>query len=172
MPAGFLFAAVFLYFARPTLIWWCAGAAVAALGLALRTWAAGYLEKWQRLAVSGPYRHTRNPLYLGSFLMGAGFGLASGRLWLLGAFVVLFAVIYIPVMRREEGELRQAYAGDFESYRQQVPLFFPWPGAQFRGLERGPGNFLWERVISNREYRAAIGYLAVLAALLVKVIWF
>ena len=100
VPAGFVFAAIYLYFSQPTIDFLLAGLALAAAGLALRLWASGHLEKGTRLAARGPYRWTRNPLYLGSFLMGLGFTLAAVNVWLLGLLLFHFLLIYIPVIRR------------------------------------------------------------------------
>lgn len=171
VPAGFLFAVAYVYFARPTWGWWTVGALLAGAGLLLRLWASGHLVKWERLAVSGPYRHTRNPLYLGSFLMGLGFTVASAQPWLVGVFVILFFLIYIPVMRREEDELEQAYPHKFQAYRREVPFFLPRPGAEYGRAHGASGNFRWQRVISNREYQAATGYLLVLSVLVAKMLW-
>src|SRR5258706_16263477 len=65
--------------------------------LALRAWATGHLRKNDALAVTGPYAYTRNPLYLGSFLIGVGFTIASGRFVLGFLFAALFLGIYVPV---------------------------------------------------------------------------
>ena len=73
VPLGFLFAAIFLIFAKPELLTLFMGGAIAVVGLLVRAWAAGHIRKNQTLAVSGPYAHTRNPLYLGSFILGVGF---------------------------------------------------------------------------------------------------
>ena len=80
VPLGFLFAAVFMILAKPTPRALLIGAGVSVLGLAIRAWAAGHIRKNAELAISGPYAFTRNPLYLGSFLLGLGFTFASGRL--------------------------------------------------------------------------------------------
>ena len=79
VPLGFLCAALFILFARPRPMTLAVGAGVSLLGLLLRAWASGHLRKNDALATSGPYAYTRNPLYLGSFIMGLGFTLASGR---------------------------------------------------------------------------------------------
>jgi protein-S-isoprenylcysteine O-methyltransferase Ste14 len=175
VPAGFFFACFYLYFSQPRQGFFAAGLAVAASGLALRIWASGHLEKGIRLAVQGPYQRTRNPLYLGSFLMGLGFTLAAATPWLLALFLVLFLTIYIPVMRREEQELEQAFGHDYEVYRLRVPLFVPslksrGPAQKFleAGAER---NFQWHRVILNREYKAVIGFLIVSIWVGVKMLW-
>src|SRR5207253_870079 len=90
VPLGFACAALFLVLARPRPLTLIIGGAVALPGLALRTWASGHLRKNDALAVSGPYAYTRNPLYLGSFLIGLGFTIAAGRLILGLVFAALF----------------------------------------------------------------------------------
>jgi protein-S-isoprenylcysteine O-methyltransferase Ste14 len=137
---------------------------VAALGLALRTFAAGHLAKNQRLATSGPYAYTRNPLYLGSALMGAGFAVAGGN-WILAlACLVLFAAIYWPVIRREEEYLRREFGEVYDLYAQQVPLFLP----RFR-RPAGGEKFQWKQYRKNREYEAFLGYLAMMIFLAFKI---
>jgi protein-S-isoprenylcysteine O-methyltransferase Ste14 len=129
--------------------------ACAFLGLSLRVWAAGHLHKHKSLATQGPYRWTRNPLYLGSFIMGLGFMVAASEIFLFLLFICLFLLIYIPVMRREEGELVAAYGEDYTAYKARVPLLFPstrnWPKCE-------PSNFSWHQVILNREYKAVLGF--------------
>src|SRR6185369_17764024 len=101
VPLGFACAIIFLYFATPTVATLMAGAAVALPGLLLRAWASGHLRKNEALATTGPYAYTRNPLYLGSFLIGLGFTIAAGRVVLALLFAALFLGIYFPVMRVE-----------------------------------------------------------------------
>jgi protein-S-isoprenylcysteine O-methyltransferase Ste14 len=74
---GFLFAVAYLVFARPTAGGLLLGLPVALAGLLIRGWAAGHIVKDARLTTSGPYAHTRNPLYFGSFLLAAGFAIAA-----------------------------------------------------------------------------------------------
>ncbi len=172
VPAGFVYAALYLLLCQPTPPAFAAGSTLAALGLATRIWAAGHLEKWKRLAVAGPYRFTRNPLYLGSFLIGLGFAVASASLLLVSLFALLFIFIYLPVMRREEGELSLAYGEEFAAYQRAVPLFFPNPARVSPTLDEGASsNFRWSRVILNREYQAMIGFVAILLLLGLKMSW-
>ncbi len=175
VPAGFVFAAIFLYFSQPRIDFLPAGLALAAAGLALRIWASGHIEKGTRLAARGPYRWTRNPLYFGSFLMGLGFTLAAANVWLLGLFLFLFLLIYLPVMRREEEELGQAFGSHYASYRQRVPMFVPYlksPAPVEESVSQdGPRNFQWRRVILNLEYNTVIGFLLMTALVWVKMIW-
>ena len=164
VPLGFLLGVAYLLLSRPTVKLLIAGGAVAALGLALRTFAAGHLAKNQRLATSGPYAYTRNPLYLGSALMGAGFAVAGGN-WILAlACLVLFAAIYWPVIRREEEYLRREFGEVYDLYAQQVPLFLP----RFR-RPAGGEKFQWKQYRKNREYEAFLGYLAMMIFLAFKI---
>src|SRR5436305_11590255 len=100
VPVGFILLACFAWLAHPSvqsIVW---SLPVILSGLAIRAWAAGHLEKNQTLADSGPYAYTRNPLYLGSFIVALGFAVA-GSSWILGGiFVFAFLGIYLPVMER------------------------------------------------------------------------
>jgi len=79
VPLGFLLAPIFILLARPRPVTLAIGGVIGLAGLLLRMWASGYLRKNDQLATAGPYAHTRNPLYLGSFLIGLGFTVAAGR---------------------------------------------------------------------------------------------
>ena len=83
----------FVVMARPTPVVLALGGLVAVLGVMLRGWAAGFIRKDRELTTSGPYAHTRNPLYLGSFLIGLGVVLAAGRWELLLLFAVVYALV-------------------------------------------------------------------------------
>ncbi|MEO8436613.1 MAG: methyltransferase, partial [Pyrinomonadaceae bacterium] len=101
VPLGFVSAAVFLVFAKPSPKTLVVGGTIAVAGLFLRAWSAGHIRKNDVLAVTGPYAYTRNPLYLGSFVIGMGFTIAAARPALAVLFAVLFLCIYLPVMRVE-----------------------------------------------------------------------
>jgi len=164
VPLGFGLGIAYLVFSQPTPRLLVLGGTVALLGLALRAFAAGCLDKNSTLASSGPYAYTRNPLYLGSFIMGLGFSLACGS-WILGGiFVVFFLLVYSLVMRREESFLRQQFGDAYTSYAARVPFFFP----AFRTVPAAERVFRWERYRKNREYEAALGYLAALVFLFLK----
>jgi protein-S-isoprenylcysteine O-methyltransferase Ste14 len=164
VPLGFGLAVLYLLLARPAPKLLLCGAVLALAGLLFRAWAAGHLSKNQRLATGGPYAYTRNPLYLGSAVMGLG-GALAGRSWLIGgAFLVLFVLVYLPVMKRESRFLQKEFPQTFESYARQVPLFFPrlspW---------RGEGErFEWRLYLRNREYEAAAGYAGVMVFLALR----
>ncbi|MGD0697795.1 MAG: isoprenylcysteine carboxylmethyltransferase family protein [Terriglobia bacterium] len=170
VPLGFAMAIALVILSQPTPRFLVGGAAVALVGLLLRGSAAGYLEKGQKLATHGPYRYMRNPLYLGSFVMGSGFAIAAAS-WTLGlAFLVFFLLIYAPVMRREEEELQRQFGGEYERYAGSVPLFFPTflrrAGRDTSASARE--RFQWKRYRNNREYEAALGYIVGLVFLAAK----
>jgi protein-S-isoprenylcysteine O-methyltransferase Ste14 len=171
IPSGFVFGVLFLATAEPRPETLVAGCAVAALGLALRAAAAGVIEKNKRLAISGPYAYTRNPLYLGSAIITLGFSLASGNWWFAALLMGFFAAVYVPVMRSEEARLRQLFGEQYAAYAENVPLLIPratpWRPA---GAERVP--FEWRRYLSNHEYRAGEAFVLITLILLAKLLWF
>src|ERR1700750_2742093 len=93
VPLGFVFAAVFLWRARPSLLSLALSLILVIPGLWLRGYAAGYVKKNAELTQTGPYAHTRNPLYLGSISIAAGFAVAAGRWWLVVLLVAMFLAI-------------------------------------------------------------------------------
>lgn len=168
VPLGFLFAIVFLWLARPTPLFIAASLILVAPGLLLRCYASGYVKKNAELTVTGPYAHTRNPLYLGSVLMAFGFALAARSVWIAAILLVLFAAIYIPVIRSEEAYLRSTFPG-FDAYAARVPRLLPRMRAA--GGSAGPkGVFSWELYRQHREYNALLGATGMYAALILKLV--
>lgn len=166
VPLGFALGIAYLIFAQPTLPLLIAGSIVAVVGLGIRAYAAGYLEKDRRLATSGPYSYTRNPLYLGSMFIGIGL-VVAGAQWALGlAFVIFFVFVYGPVMRREERNLRQRFGQKYEAYAATTPLFVPSP----KSIKSHNEKFEWKRYRRNHEYEAALGYLAGIIFLIMKIL--
>ncbi len=164
VPLGMALGVLYLVLAQPTLHLLIAGSVIALCGLLLRAWAAGLLDKNDRLATDGPYAWTRNPLYLGSLFIGIGLVVAGASWILAGAFILFFMAVYWPVIRREEEGLRRRFGETFERYAERVPLFIPG----FRKGAAGGDRFRWSRYRKNREYEAALGYAAVIAFLLAK----
>jgi protein-S-isoprenylcysteine O-methyltransferase Ste14 len=165
VPVGWLLGLLALWLAAPTGGYLIAGVVVAGAGEALRLWASGYLEKDRRLATGGPYAWTRNPLYLGSLLVGVGFTLATGRLLLLILLVALFGAIYFPVMKREAARLEAAFPVDYSRYSSRVPLLVPRIP---REHSESGGSFSWNQVWANREPVTVAGLVAVVAILWAK----
>jgi protein-S-isoprenylcysteine O-methyltransferase Ste14 len=157
-----------LLFAHPTphsILW---GAPIGLLGLFVRARAAGHLHKQEVLTATGPYAYTRNPLYLGSAILTIAAAIATHS-WISAAILcIYFALFYSIVMRREEAELRQHHGAAFDEYAHSVPLFFPRLTPAVLSFA-GAGSFSFAQYKKNHEYQAAIGFLLLLAVLLL--IW-
>jgi hypothetical protein len=122
------------------------------------------VEKNIRLAESGPYAYVRNPLYLGTLLVAAGFVIASRQWPLAVLFAVVFLSIYLPAIELEEQHLRKLFP-NFAAYADRVPAL--WPTLD---LVRRGERFRWDLYVRNREYQALIGF-ALGAALLAAKVW-
>lgn len=169
---GFVFAAVFLWLARPNWRTMLVSLALVVPGLWLRGYASGYVKKNAELATSGPYAHTRNPLYLGSMLIAFGFAAAAASWVILIALAVLFTAIYIPTILGEEAYLREHFAG-FDAYALEVPRLLPRLTAARTsgGAEQGErGGFSGALYRKHREYNPVMGAGAIYAALALKFI--
>jgi protein-S-isoprenylcysteine O-methyltransferase Ste14 len=163
VPGGFVLVAAFLWLSEPAWASLAVGLPISLLGLILRGWAAGHLEKNSTLAESGPYAHIRNPLYIGTLTVAAGLVVASRR-WELGLlFAAVFLLIYLPVVQLEEQHLRGLFPA-FDTYCQRVPQLFP----RLSSVPKGPKPFRWWLYKKNREYEAAGGFLIGVAILVFK----
>jgi protein-S-isoprenylcysteine O-methyltransferase Ste14 len=167
VPLGFLFAVFYLWRARPDWLSLALGGAVVGLGLFLRAMASGQVNKNEHLAMTGPYAYCRNPLYLGSIIIGIGFAMASRDLWVAVGVVALFAFIYVPVIHSEEAFLRERFA-EYDDYARRVPRLLP----RTLRLSVSTSDFSRKLYRQHREYNACIGAAAMLAALVVKMLWF
>lgn len=152
---GFVTGVVALWLARPTRASLVAGAAVGAIGEALRVWAAGHLEKSREVTTSGPYQVMRHPLYAGSTIMGVGLSIAADSAVVAALVLGYLAVTLTAAIRTEEAHLTDKFGDQYPSYRQ---------GTTPSALRR----FSVARAFRNREYRAVIGFVAVLALLALK----
>ena len=168
VPLGFAFAVFYVWFSHPTRASWVTGAAIALLGVWIRAYASGYVNKNESLACTGPYAFTRNPLYLGSVVIGVGFAVAAMSVWIAIALLVMYVAIYVPVIRGEEAFLSSRFP-EFASYMSTVPRLLPrlTPAALGSG---GSGGFSRDLYLKHREYNALIGTLAMLGVLIVKLI--
>lgn len=154
----------FYYFATPFAAALAVGVALGVVGLAIRAWAAGSIWKNEELATTGPYAYTRNPLYVGSFLLGLGVTMAGGQ-WI---FVVLFLAFYLTVYRatalHEEAALEEAFGEPYRTYAAAVPPFVPRlspyrQGGSGVGTGTGAetGGFSLAQYMRNREWEAGLG---------------
>jgi protein-S-isoprenylcysteine O-methyltransferase Ste14 len=167
VPLGFVCALLFFLFSRPRPLTLMIGLAITLPGLALRAWACGHLRKNDALAITGPYAYTRNPLYLGSFVMGLGFTVAAGRPVLGIPFAALFLGIYVPVMRVESATLAELFGKSFQRYVDAVPLFLPRL-SPYRGKKTSRTSFDLALYKRYREYQAAMGLIVAWGLLATK----
>ncbi len=185
----------FLFFAHPTptsLLW---GLALATAGGLVRAWAAGTIVKDERLAIGGPYAFTRNPLYVGSFLIGLGVTVAGVELLFIGLFVVFFLVVYGKAARVEARFLAEKFGDTYGHYAACVPLFRPrltpyrppaWTdrgtadtrrtegvdASSVRAEREPPSGFSFERYMRNKEWEAGLGIVFAFLVLAGKMIFF
>jgi protein-S-isoprenylcysteine O-methyltransferase Ste14 len=159
---------LFLWLAKPTLRFLALSLLLVIPGLLLRGYASGYVKKNAELTVTGPYSHTRNPLYLGSILIAFGFALAARSLWIAMVLVLLFAAIYIPVIRSEEEYLRSVFP-EFDAYAETVPRLLPRMVAAGR-TGAAKGVFSGALYRKHREYSALLGAAGMYAALILKLV--
>ena len=161
---GYILGAVLLFLAEPIPCSILLGAAVGAVGLIIRAYAAGYLHKQDVLTTTGPYAWTRNPLYLGSSILAIGAAVAMHS-WIAAVLIlVYFVVVYSFVMRREEMELRGKHGQAFDAYAASVPLFFPG-FTRISTSGQASGSFSWAQYRRNHEYEAPLGFLFLLILL-------
>jgi hypothetical protein len=141
-------------FARPTVTGYVAGLAFLVVGHALRIWGSGYLDKLNELITAGPFAHTRNPLYAGSFLLLCGYAFMAWRLDVAAIMMMLFALFHGGAILYEEQLLRERFGDSFTEYCKHVPRIFPKLSTDFKA-----GGFSWRMVWHNREHRIMAGTL-------------
>jgi protein-S-isoprenylcysteine O-methyltransferase Ste14 len=165
VPAGFVMVAAFAWFSHPSFTSLAVGLPFSACGLALRAWAAGHLAKDQRLATSGPYSFTRNPLYLGTLLTALSLAAAARSILLAVLYAALFVLVYLPAIELEEQHLTQILPG-YAAFAARVPRLIPhWPAAF------GPDQFSPALYRKNREYQALLGWSIGAVWLVIRALW-
>ena len=168
VPLGFLFGLAFLWLAprytTPEKL--AVGGVIALVGVLVRAWATGHIVKNATLTTTGPYAHTRNPLYLGSFFLALGFAIAAH--WVAVLLVIAFwYVVYRPTIERERDYLRGLYGAAYSEYESNVPAFLPrltgWSGPT--GADR-EGGFSVPLYLRHNEWQAGLGFVFVVCWLL------
>lgn len=122
------------------------GAVLMVLGEAWRLWGvatAGTVTRRrsrnvQKLVNHGPFAWSRNPLYVGNFLIWMGIIALSGVLWFLPVAVAIFALEYYFIVRYEEGVLESIFGDEYLAYKARTPRWIPRPPAGGSG-----GEFFW-----------------------------
>ncbi len=171
---SFVGGVVFLYFATPTLTSILAGIPFIIIGEFIRTWSSGYIRKNEVLAQSGPYAMTRNPLYLGSFLISTGFSIMADRILLISLFLAAFLFIYSVTIQKEEKLLLKKFGDSFLQYKQRVPVFFPTKGLPSMTSSQGNSDihFDWKLVIRHTEHHTWLGIVGGIVIFIVKMLFY
>jgi protein-S-isoprenylcysteine O-methyltransferase Ste14 len=139
------------------------------LGMILRAWSSGHLKKQVELTTSGPYRYTRNPLYLGNILMGLGVLAAARSWWVLAVIALYFLVFYPAIIVRERGKMQELFPEQYQDYAAQVPLLFP-TGKSYS--QAPPRVFSWAFYKKNKEIRAVYASFIFWGLMILKIILF
>ncbi len=168
LPLGFLLAALYLAFGpRPSPLTLAVGGGLALVGLAIRAWAAGHIVKNDRLATTGPYAHTRNPLYFGSFLIAAGFAIAAH--WsLLLVVVAFFVLVYGPTIEKERVKISARFPDEYARWQQNVPAFVPRPTPWRDPMVVETDRFSPSLYMRHGEWRAGLGFILALGWLVLR----
>jgi protein-S-isoprenylcysteine O-methyltransferase Ste14 len=158
---GWVFGVLVLVLAQPTRTSVAAGAAIAAVGEAIRIWAAGHLNKAREVTSSGPYRFVGHPLYVGSSVMGAGVAVACASVPVAVLIALYLATTLTAAIKSEEAYLRRAFGEQYDLYRRGVAAKRVSPGARLR-------RFSLQQAFANREYRAVVGLVIAILLLALK----
>jgi protein-S-isoprenylcysteine O-methyltransferase Ste14 len=179
--------ALLLVFTRPALfagsVSWdvvavAAGTGIALLGQAFRVFVIGYayIVRGGRnrkvyaddLVIAGVYAHSRNPMYVGNFLITVGLGIAYGSLWVYVAVIPFFTLVYLSIVLAEEDYLRRKFGPAYDEYCRTVPRFWP----RFKGMrETFKGHaYDWRKVVA-KEYGTVCGTLAGIITIILSKLW-
>jgi protein-S-isoprenylcysteine O-methyltransferase Ste14 len=141
------------------------GLAIAAVGQVIRATTIGleYIVRGGRnhrvyadgLVTEGLFRHTRNPMYVGKFLMVLGVGFASNRWPSLLAITFAYSFMYQAVTLAEEAYLRDKFGPSFDEYCRRVPRWLPRLAGLGETLSRS--EFRWRRVLV-KGYSEPLGW--------------
>jgi len=135
-------------------------------GEAFRLWASGHIHKMSEVTDTGPYALCRHPLYLGHFLIAAGFCISGNVVWVAILVLAGFWLIFQPTMQREDEMLEEKFGSTYEEYRHRIPGFWPqWSG---RALQ---GGHSWPLVRQHREWNNVLGLLLALGLVAGIGIW-
>jgi len=171
LKAIWLIVVPFFLFVRPTFESVAWGAALACAGLWIRGWSAGTIHKDEVLTTTGPYAFTRNPLYVGSFLIGGGVTLAGGHWVWPVVFLLFYGVVYSRTMAHEAMRLTELFGDEYREYAAHVPGFLPRTTPHRGSVLGREGGFRWSQYKRNREWEALLGALAAFGVLLLRSFW-
>lgn len=141
-------AVLLVVFARPTRLSFGLGLAMICLGEALRSWAAGHLQKNEVLTITGPYAYVKHPLYIGTILITMGFCIMADNIYILAVSLLVFSLHYLPYKKGvEEERMKRLFGEAYLDYTEKVPDYIP----RLFPYGRSKGKWRWRVFIDNRE---------------------
>ena len=139
--------AIIAFFMKPQ--WLLPAFVISVIGELIQSWAFATLIKNKELAVRGPYVLTRNPMYLGRFILILGLLLLLADPYLLVVYCVLYYFYMVNRVKREEQHLREVLGEPYEEYCNRVNRFWPTWG---RLTDQNVFFFEWERFKDNNGH--------------------
>lgn len=139
---------------KPTLASYSIGLTIAIIGQLIRIWSAGYLHKQEEVTACGPFAYVRNPLYVGTLVMGLGYCIISAQWWAFIVAYILYLGIHWPTILSEENYLSNKFGEEYIRYCHAVPRLIPrlTPCREFPSAA-----FSRDLLMENHEYRSMIG---------------
>jgi protein-S-isoprenylcysteine O-methyltransferase Ste14 len=164
IPLGFLLSIWFIWVAEPTALSLLIGVLVMILGECIRFVSAGTIVKAREVTRAGIYTYTRNPLYIGSFLLGTGACIIGRDLWFSAVFFCSFILFYRMVIRNEERFLLNRFGEDYQRYLAEVPRFLP------RKIRITPAlcAVSVSHALRNKEGKTLLGIVFIVGVMLLK----
>jgi protein-S-isoprenylcysteine O-methyltransferase Ste14 len=144
------------------------GILICFIGASLRFSSSGYLRKEAKLAVGGPYSQTRNPLYLGTFVMAVGATIGVGAYLLAVAIGIVFFFNYHYVIKHEEEKLPSYFGDNYLKYCELVPRFWPRltspPREELLKINSDPEIYTFDFALAkrNKAFEAYITFVALI----------
>ncbi len=145
-------------FAQAKTIFFIAGLLLIIIGELFRVWGVGYIKNYRgpmpevtELTTAGPYSHVRNPLYLANGIIGIGIALLSGLSYAIPLFLLIFFLLYHPIIRAEERFLTKKFGEKYLRYCQKVPRYFP----RFLTFFEQHGTFSWNVILIKETHTIA-----------------
>lgn len=119
----------------------------------------------KKLVQSGIFSHSRNPLYLGNFLILLGVGIVANSWLFIMLGIPFFLFVYLAIILAEEDYLGEKFGQEFKDYCKQVNRIIP----KFSGMGRTIRSmeFRWKRLIV-KEYATPFTWITGTTFLIIK----
>jgi protein-S-isoprenylcysteine O-methyltransferase Ste14 len=161
-------AILLLLFAKPEPIGIVVGMFLIVLGEGIRIWAAGHLQKNDLLTVTGPYAYVKNPLYIGTILITAGFCIFADNIYMLAAATFAFCFHYIPYKKKVEGDrLKKIFGSQYIAYDEKVPEYVP----RWTRYSNEKGRWRFKNFLENSEEGILLIIIAGIILILSRPYW-